>query len=256
MHKGANYALPDPPARSDVERHLTDVSHLLLQNEIPWASTLAYLEYAHTLGTVTIFNPSPLPADAQLHTFPWVTLSWLIVNEGEAETLLRIMGWNPRNHDVEEEYHTDWPADDNLRAAFSTLSKLSRCEAFALTGVACTLGAKGVLASMCGLREILYVPAATLQGNVRDTTGAGDCFTGYFVAGLMQFGNKPLSKNDMVYLLQLSVQVCMLASFQTESQRSTLGSRDVRRSKRRDGKHSRTCRCGGSTVSEIMCSSD
>ncbi|KAI0251866.1 Ribokinase-like protein [Lactifluus subvellereus] len=206
LHKGENYALPDPPAQSDVERHLTGISHLLLQNEIPWASTLAYLEYAHTQGIVTIFNPSPLPTDTQLHTFPWVALSWLIVNEGEAETLLRVMGWNPRNHGIEEEYHTNWPADDNLRVAFSTLSKLSRCEAFALKGVVCTLGAKGVLASMCGLREILYVPAATLQGNVRDTTGAGDCFTGYFVAGLMQFGSKPLSKNDMVDLLQLSVQ--------------------------------------------------
>lgn len=34
--------------------------------------------------------------------------------------------------------------------------------------------------------DIVYLPAATLDGPVRDTTGAGDCFAGYFVAGLME----------------------------------------------------------------------
>jgi ribokinase len=209
LHKGANYALPDPPARSDVGRHLTGISHLLLQNEIPWTTTLAYLELAHTQGIITIFNPSPLPTDIQLHNFPWIALSWLIVNEGEAEILLRVMGRNSRNDDAEEEYHTDWPRDNNVRVAFSTLSKLSRCNALASTGIVCTLGAKGVVASLSGLRETLYFPAAMLQGNVRDTTGAGDCFTGYFVAGLMHFGNKQLSQNEMIEILQSSVQVCL-----------------------------------------------
>jgi len=53
---------------------------------------------------------------------------------------------------------------------------------------------------------MLHFPAATLEDNVRDTTGAGDCFTGYFVASLMQFGSKQLSKDDAVKLLRLSVQ--------------------------------------------------
>jgi ribokinase len=207
LHKGANYALSDPPARSDVEQQLKGISHLLLQNEIPWTTTLAYLEHALTQGIVTVFNPSPLPTDTQLHNFPWVALSWLIVNEGEAENLLRVMDRNSRNDDVDEEYHTDFSRDNNLRAAFSTLNKLSRCKALASTGIVCTLGAKGVVASRYDPREILYSPAATLQGNVRDTTGAGDCFTGYFIAGLMQFGNKQLSQNEIVEILQYSVQV-------------------------------------------------
>jgi ribokinase len=209
LHKGANYALPESPARSDVQRHLTGISHLLLQNEIPWTNTLAYLEYAHAQGIVTIFNPSPLPTDTQLHDFPWVALSWLIVNEGEAETLLRIIGRSLWNDDVEEENYADWPRDNNMRVAFSTLSKLSRCKALSSTGIVCTLGAKGVVASRHNPREILYVPAATLQGSVRDTTGAGDCFTGYFVAGLMQFEKKQLSQNEMEEILQHSVQVCL-----------------------------------------------
>jgi ribokinase len=166
LHKGANFALPDPPTENDVERHLTGISHLLLQNEIPWASTLAYLEYAHARGIVTAFNPSPMPADAELHAFPWAALSWLIVNEGEAESLLRMTGGNPVDHKVEEGYPVNWPDDNNLRLAFSTLDKLRHSERLVSTGVVCTLGASGVLASICGFKEVLYCPAAALEGNV------------------------------------------------------------------------------------------
>lgn len=223
LHKGANFALPDPPAQSDVERHFTGISHLLLQNEIPWDSTLVHLSYAHAQGLVTIFNPSPMPVDTQLHAFPWVALSWLIVNEGEAESLLRVIGGNSRNYKLEEEYPANWPDDNSQRLAFSTLNKLRHCEHLAATGVVCTLGAAGVLASICGLSEILHLPAAALEGNVRDTTGAGDCFTGYLVAGLMQFGNNQLSKDQAVELLRLGVQVCL------QVPERTISSQQIRR---------------------------
>ncbi len=208
MHKGANYALPDLPTQGEFERHFTGISHLLLQNEIPWATTLAYLLDAHARGVVTIFNPSPMPADVQLHLFPWTRLSWLIVNQGEAESLLRVIGGNSTNQETEAEYHAEWPNDDALRVAFLTLNKLSHSGALPSTSVVCTLGATGVLASMQSPKEMFYLPAATLQGDVRDTTGAGDCFTGYFVAGLMQFGNRQPSKVEMIKLLRHSVQVC------------------------------------------------
>ena len=209
LHKGANFALPDPPTQNDVERHLTGISHLLLQNEIPWASTLAYLEYAHARGIVTLFNPSPMPADAELRAFPWTNLSWLIVNEGEAESLLRAICGNPGYHKVDEGYPVDWPDDNDLRLSFSILNKLRHSEHLVSTSVVCTLGAVGVLASIRGLKEVLYFPAAALEGNVRDATGAGDCFTGYFVAGLMESRNNQLSKDEAVELLQLCVQVCL-----------------------------------------------
>ena len=217
MHKGANYALPDLPTQGDFERHFTNISHLLLQNEIPWASTLAYLVHAHAHGIVTIFNPSPMPVDAQLQSFPWTRLSWLIVNQGEAENLLRLIGGDSTNQGIEAEYHSDWPNDDALKDAFSTFIKLSRSRALASTAVVCTLGAAGVLASTQSPRETFYLPAAMLQGEVRDTTGAGDCFTGYFVAGLMQFGNRQPSNAEIAELLRLSAQVCSYCSTCTAS---------------------------------------
>ena len=250
LHKGANYALPDPPTQNDIGRHLTGISHLLLQNEIPWASTLAYLEYAHARGIVTVFNPSPMPADAELHAFPWRALSWLIVNEGEAESLLRMIGGNPVNHKVEEGYYVNWPDDNNLRLAFSTLNKLRHSERLLSTSVVCTLGAAGVLASICGLKEILYFSAAALEGNVRDTTGAGDCFTGYFVAGMMESRENRLSKDEAVELLRLCVQVCLPASKRTISTQ-ILGGRNVCRKGRRDGKHSGAAGRRGPVISKI-----
>ena len=250
LHKGANFALPDLP--NDIEQRLIGISHLLLQNEIPWASTLAYLEYAHARGIVTIFNPSPMPADTQLHAFPWAALSWLIVNEGEADSLLRAIGGNPGNHKVEEENPADWPDDNTLRLAFSTLSDLRRGEHLASTSVICTLGAAGVLASICGLKEILYLPAATLQGDVRDTTGAGDCLTGYFVTGLMEFKNKQLSKDEAFGLLRLSVQVCPpYPQANCLYTTNNLGGRNVCRKERRDGIYSRAWGRRGPAISKI-----
>jgi ribokinase len=208
LHKGANFALPDLPTQGEFERYFTKTTHLLLQNEIPWATTLAYLEHAHARGIVTIFNPSPMPADVQIHSFPWTSLSWLIVNQGEAENLLRVIGGDSTNQAIEAEYHADWPNDDALRGAFLTLNKLSHSGALTSTALVCTLGATGVLASTQSPKETFYIPAATLRGGVRDTTGAGDCFTGYFVAGLMQFGNRQPSADEVVGLLRLGVQVC------------------------------------------------
>lgn len=213
--------MSNPPIQSDVEQHLIGISHLLLQNEIPWATTLAYLEYAHARGLVTIFNPSPMPLDTQLHAFPWAVLSWLVVNEGEAESLLRVIGGNIRDQ-AEEDYPANWPDNSNIRSAFSTLNRLYRSEHLTSTNVVCTLGAAGVLASIRGLRDMLYFPASALEGNVRDTTGAGDCFTGYFIAGLMQFGREQLFKEDAVELLRLGVQVGLVHSSRIISAQVTI----------------------------------
>ncbi|KAI0267502.1 Ribokinase-like protein [Gloeopeniophorella convolvens] len=204
LHKGANHALPDPPAAS-LAAHLADTTHLLLQNEIPWPSTLAYLSTAHARGAATVFNPSPMPTAAELRAFPWAQLTWLVVNEGEAASLLRALCGDAGSAE-QEQYHADWPDDMVLPAAFATLGRLAHCETLAATSVVCTLGATGVLASVRGLGETLYVPAAKLQGDVRDTTGAGDCFTGYFVAGLMQSGEERLSADELTGLLRHSVQ--------------------------------------------------
>lgn len=89
----------------------------------------------------------------------------------------------------------------------------------------CTLGSSGVLALIPHLEEsvasndlVVYVPAAKIDPEgVRDTTGAGDCFTGYLVAGLMDLHDEQgggggvsgstLKKEDLVRVLERCVQV-------------------------------------------------
>lgn len=222
LFKGANYAtLPGIPKLHP------ETTHILLQNEIPFAETIAYLSLAHSFASEsekpisTVFNPSPMPSDAQLKSFPWDKLTWLIVNEGEASDLSRVLA----NEDGVV-HPVEGNTEGELGAAKRLLQKLS--QQIPHTHVVCTLGAKGVLALLRPgnavsdegsapdapdgrgrIQDPIYLPAATLEC-VTDTTGAGDCFAGYLVAGLMSLGtgHEELSKDDVVNVLRRCVQVC------------------------------------------------
>ncbi len=75
--KGANFATdsssadPSTAFTSNPQRQIT---HLVLQNEIPLQTTVAFLEYAKSdkAGNhiTTIFNPSPMLSNAQVESFP------------------------------------------------------------------------------------------------------------------------------------------------------------------------------------------
>ena len=170
---------------------------------------MEYLAAAQELGIVTIMNPSPLPTAEQTRRFPWEKLSWLVVNEGEARDLLTSVG-EPHSADTIElvvppgwssELHTD------ILSAHAIGSKLSGHPKFKGVNIICTLGSAGLIAFVCSDQdtEARYLPAEKLNGPVVDTTGAGDCFTGYFVAGLMGF--KQGHKGDLVGVLNASIKV-------------------------------------------------
>ncbi|KAJ7843131.1 Ribokinase-like protein [Mycena olivaceomarginata] len=137
----------------------------------------------------------------ELKTFPWHQLTWLIVNSGEALDLCRALGLAVPDTSVSAS------AADTARPLLARLSSH-----MPTTNVVCTLGADGVLAQFTptllgGESEPVYLPAAKLQGTTRDTTGAGDCFTGYLVAGLMGLGQKPVATAaDYVAVLKRAVQ--------------------------------------------------
>lgn len=114
---------------------------------------------------------------SQLREFPWKHLSWLIVNEGELGDLLLAFGSSANPGEAK--------ADKLQARASAGILELHENEYFSKNvGIICTLGAKGILYYEPG-KEVGYLPAARLQNPVKDTTGAGDCFAGYFVAGLM-----------------------------------------------------------------------
>ncbi|TFK19918.1 sugar kinase [Coprinopsis marcescibilis] len=163
-----------------------DATHVLLQYEIHPRSTLHALSEAANM--VTIFNPSPMPPVDEIREFPWSRIDWLLVNKHEVEGLVKILA-TPRVRMAV-----------GVGRSMSTKELvfcLARHRLFSSTNIVCTLGPDGVLAFVPEFHlpsneheapSFMHVPAAKLVGDFRDTTGAGDCFTGYFVQGLMEFG--------------------------------------------------------------------
>ena len=205
LHHAANHIELPPPAPGSLE----GFTHLLLQNEIPFKTTMEYLSAAHALGIITIMNPSPLPTAEQTREFPWGKLTWLIVNEGEARDLLMGVGESHTAGEIELAF-PDGPPEDRttVRSAHTIGSKLASHPAFKNPNIICTLGSVGLILFVSlgqGGKSALYLPAAKLDGPVVDTTGAGDCFTGYFVSGLM--GPNQGRKGYLVEVLKTSIKV-------------------------------------------------
>jgi ribokinase len=180
LHRGANYSAKEALVGPEI-------THLLLQNEIPFSSTVEYLHSAASLPhkVTTLFNPSPMPDAEQLQAIPWNLIDWLLLNEGEAVDIAQAMvGDAPAPMTVRTE--ACLPAQ--AQTALQVLSQLQSHPALAKVNYVCTLGALGVLVFQQTQEgpHIAYHPAAPLRNPLKDTTGAGDCFAGYFVAGLMR----------------------------------------------------------------------
>jgi ribokinase len=156
-------------------------------------------------NATVILNPSPLPSVSEIREYPWDKVDWLVVNETEAEGLYLSMEGTP-------------PPSVSIR---EVLIMLSAQPLFKETNIVCTLGADGVLAFIPTFHRpitsheapsFIYMPAVKLRGEVRDSTGAGDCFTGYFVQGLMEFGphavvGKDIKELDITRILKRCVYV-------------------------------------------------
>jgi ribokinase len=161
-------------------------THLLLANEIVLDSTISYLTTAASQSITTIFNPSPMPSSSELRSFPFHQLDWLIVNEGELASIFKSL--------VGEPLPASNNPEESIKNSMKLFSKLS-----SRTGIICTLGPQGVLfvrpspGSEGGV-QTGHLPAAKLENALKDTTGAGDCFMGFFAAGLAKSEQKAGSK--------------------------------------------------------------
>lgn len=173
--KGANFE--QAPALDDPEAWLKDATHVMLQNEIPLDVTSAYAKHAEQHKTAkdgkrvcTVFNPSPMLSKEELQAFPWGGIDVLIVNEGEAADLLEAIGGKKSASPVE---------------GLAALPALSAVEWLVVTR-----GAQGFLAGVQVGDERAYIDLpASRPEKVVNTTGAGDTFAGYLVAGLMEAHN-------------------------------------------------------------------
>lgn len=140
---------------AQIDRTLSAFSsgdYLVLQNEINGLPEI--VEKAYEKGMVVVMNPSPY--DEKLKQVDFGKLSWLLVNEVEAA---QISG----STDPEDAWRF-------LHKAYPNLS------------VVITLGAEG---SVCyGSKG--RVKQGAFPVKAVDTTAAGDTFTGFFIAGIME----------------------------------------------------------------------
>ncbi|EST08804.1 Carbohydrate kinase PfkB [Kalmanozyma brasiliensis GHG001] len=182
--KGANFAKgkSTDPAQAWGDRTIT---HLVLQNEIPLETTIAFAQHAKSskVGNhvTTIFNPSPMLSKEEVEKFPWSDIDVLVVNEGESLELLRVL--QPSEASALEGLSE---GDERSKKVLETLSGL---EHFSSTAwIVLTRGGQGVMANVIlsdsSDRTFFNVPPFKPK-QVKDTTGAGDTFAGNLVAALM-----------------------------------------------------------------------
>ena len=146
---GSNFAVTKEYINRVLEQ-IEDVRFVMLQNEI---SEVPYvIEAARAKGLQVVFNASPF--DLSLQEIDLTKIAWLLINEVEGACLTG-------------------ETDPEL-----ILAKLK--ERSPDTGVVLTLGKEG---AVC-MKDKEVIRQSIFRVKAVDTTGAGDTFTGYFVAGL------------------------------------------------------------------------
>lgn len=136
-------------------KYFTEGDFLLLQNEI--CLTDYIIGKAHGRGMKIMLNPSPI-TDELLGFTNLGLVDWLIVNRAEGAKLGNVPEGSP----------------DNVILDAMT-------ERFPHASVVLTLGKRG---AVCKDNGTVYRCGIYDYGKPVDTTGAGDTFTGFFLAGI------------------------------------------------------------------------
>ena len=159
---GANRCITDEM----IDRALAPMEpgeYVLMQNEINAPERL--IEKAHEKGLVVVLNPSP--ASPEIKGWPLDKVDWFILNEVEGGDLTG--------------------ETDPDRILDALLARYPKCR------VVLTLGEQGSVYADAGRR----VRQAAFRAEAVDTTAAGDTFTGYFLAAVLE-------GKDIPYALKLA----------------------------------------------------
>lgn len=152
---GANQAITKEQV-DEVFKDFTNEDYLLIQNEI---NELSYIvEKAKEEGMKIILNPSPM--NEKIMKLPLDQIDYFILNEIEAMQILEM----------------DKPEEIDGKYIASLLH-----ERFKDATIVLTLGSEE---SVC-ISDDEYVEQSIYKVKAIDTTAAGDTYTGYFIAGIL-----------------------------------------------------------------------
>ena len=151
LHGGANQSFSIADIESALN-HNQQARYLLMQNETNLLAEA--FELAQAKGIKIVLNPAPMTDN--IKDLPLAKLDTLIVNRGEAEALCGAA-------DI-----------DQMTQQMAALAPQTR--------VIVTLGGDGAMLLANG--EVTHMNSPSVD--VVDTTGAGDTFVGYFLAGVAE----------------------------------------------------------------------
>jgi len=151
LHGGANQSFSIADIESALN-HNQQARYLLMQNETNLLAET--FELAQAKGIKIVLNPAPMTDN--IKDLPLAKLDTLIVNQGEAEALCGAA-------DIDE-----------MTQQMAALAPQTR--------VVVTLGGDGAMLLANG--EVTHISSPSVD--VVDTTGAGDTFVGYFLAGVAE----------------------------------------------------------------------
>lgn len=168
LHRGTNYSF----TQELLEGILKDAhpgDYLLLQGE---TNMLEYaMNYAkNIMGMIVIFNAAPWPPQVSTCWRAQFPIDWLIINADEAMSILE----KSDNPNCREKYNIG--TESALRSLMEHTSS---------SHVIVTLGGEGCRALLNQGETLRYYACPAIKVKEIDTTGAGDSFTGYFIASLL-----------------------------------------------------------------------
>lgn len=196
VHAGANMRVTADSLTNAVNSENLQNAVLALHLEVPHMAVQDAACRAHNAGAIVVFNPSPVPrADSPLcdhRAALWSAIDVLIVNEGELNSL--ITGLNGR------EGKSQGTSDDIVTRVHLLRTTFKAGQAH----VVVTLGSKGAALVRKDEMKATYINAIFVE-DVIDTTGAGDCLTGYVCAGLARGWDLERSLREAVAAAALCV---------------------------------------------------
>ena len=187
VNRGANFVL-EPSHVLDAESQIQDANVVVAQLETPTETVFEALKLARKHNTVTVLNPAPMvPLEPEILTL----VDWLIPNETEAVSLLRLLGqWDDRD---EERLRCDLTQESAIEAA-GRLAEVTGAH------VIITLGDKGCVYVGSSDRDGLAFPA--YEVNAVDTTAAGDAFVGALACALDEDSGSSANIAELVSFAQ------------------------------------------------------
>ncbi|KAK3822208.1 MAG: Ribokinase [Linnemannia elongata] len=167
---------------------------IVMQNEISSGGEI--MRAAKERGMTICFNPSPMTSELPKQ-YPLHLVDYLLINEIEAQGLYSYLT-SPKSD-------TDSVTSSSHITASESFPVLEKAYE-QISGIIITLGGDGLVARFRINEEdekMKEFRMGIVKGNVVNTTGAGDTFSGYFVANLVR--NQELGKRFIPEQLQAAL---------------------------------------------------